>query len=111
MKKVFGCRDDFLQWFQGEGFYLDDLVPAPINFATRKERRKAHDKYVGDLSRRIADYAPRNVIALLKAIERPVGKAVRLSGVNARFWAVPFPGTGQQANFRREMADILPQIA
>ena len=59
---------DFLQRFRSYGWYLDDLVLAPVNQLTPRERRAAHLGAAQDLQRRIAGYRPLAIVCLLKSI-------------------------------------------
>ena len=111
MKKAFGCPDDFLNWFKAHAFYLDDLVPFPIDDLQKEsDRRRAHDKHVSDLAGRIRTYDPATVVCLLRGIDQPVQKALEASGSQANYYCVRFPGNGQQNNFLADMNEILPSI-
>ena len=101
---------DFLERFKAYGWYLDDLVLAPVNDlaqSTRKQRWRESQKGLAD---RIAEYRPRAIVTLLVGIKAVVESAATAAGCEAAFFAVPFPGNGQQGRFRREMARILPLL-
>jgi hypothetical protein len=39
-----------------------------------------------------------------------VAAALKISGVDAKLYSVPFPGMGHQRRFREDMAEILPKL-
>jgi hypothetical protein len=96
---------DFLEQFKARGWYLDDLVLTPVNHLGRAERNRRCRAAEQSLADRIARYQPRAIVALLLGI-----KAIVEAAATAPRYAVPFPGNGQQARFRRELALILPQL-
>lgn len=111
MKKAFGCPDDFLNWFKAHAFYLDDLVPFPIDDLQKEsDRRRMHDEHVADLAGRITTHDPVTVVCLLRGIDRPVRKALEVSDSQANYHCVHFPGNGQQNKFLADMKEILPSI-
>jgi hypothetical protein len=42
IEEVLAGDGDFLERFKSYGWYLDDLVPAPVNHLAPRERRAAH---------------------------------------------------------------------
>jgi hypothetical protein len=101
---------DFLANFQAAGFFLDDLSLEPIDWQTASQRKWAHAANVASLATRLQVYRPQAVVALLKAIEPSVLDACRQAGLAIIPSAVPFPGNGQQAKFRRELGALLPGL-
>lgn len=101
---------DFLSNFQAAGFFLDDLSLEPIDWQTPTQRKKVHAANVASLAERLRVYRPQAVVALLKAIEPSVIQACRQADLAIVPSAVPFPGNGQQANFRRELGALLPSL-
>lgn len=101
---------DFLTNFQAAGFFLDDLSLEPIDWQTPAQRKKIHAANVVSLAERVRTYKPQAVVALLKAIEPSIIQACRDAGLAIVPSAVPFPGNGQQANFRRELGALLPGL-
>jgi hypothetical protein len=101
---------DFLNFFKAQGCYLDDLSSAPVDSLPQSERRRVLDGCVESLSRRLAEYNPQHVIAVLKSIEIPVRKALRFANLQVPFHAVPFPGHGNQRRFVTELFAILKPI-
>lgn len=101
---------DFLSNFQAAGFFLDDLSLEPIDWQTPAQRKKVHAVNVASLAERLLAYRPQAVVALLKAIEPSVIQACRQADLAIVPSAVPFPGNGQQANFRRELGALLPSL-
>ena len=101
---------DFLGRFKAYGWYLDDLVLAPINDLTQSTRKQRWRQSQKGLADRIAEYRPRAIVTLLVGIKAVVESAATAAGCEAAFFAVPFPGNGQQGRFRRELARILPLL-
>lgn len=101
---------DFLANFQASGFFLDDLSLEPIDWQTASQRKRAHAANVASLAERLQAYRPQAVVALLKAIEPSVIQACQQAALAIVPSAVPFPGNGQQANFRRELGGLLPGL-
>ena len=98
-QNLFRSSSNFLENFKAAGCYLDDLVLTPVNKSSQNERKQACERAIPDLAKRIKDYNPYMVVALLKRIEKCVRKAVTISGVDARFYVTHFPGNGQHKNF------------
>jgi DNA-binding transcriptional regulator YiaG len=105
-----GDPDDFLQAFKDRGYFLDDLVLAPFDQISVKERVPILRRNVPLLSRRIKRYQPEIVVTLLTRIGPYVEEAISLAHADVKHYCVPFPGMGQQINFRREMAEIAPLL-
>ncbi|MEP1200760.1 hypothetical protein [Tateyamaria sp.] len=104
IKKALGLD---LNEFREAGYYLDDLVLEPINWHTLSERKQMQQQAVPMLADRINAYKPQRIIAFMKGIEEPVKSAISLSGISCPFYAVSFPGNGQQVKFQREIAALL----
>jgi hypothetical protein len=100
----------FLERFQSYGWYLDDLVPVPVNHLTPRERRAAHLEAADDLERRIAGYRPLAIVCLLKSISPIIRAAASGAGFGGPFFEVPFPGNGQQRRFHLQMINIVPEL-
>jgi hypothetical protein len=95
----------FLESFKARGWYLDDLILTPLGKVTPLDRQDAHWRAKDGLQDRIAEYRPRAIVALLHSI-KPVVQAAAGRDIHA----VKFPGNGEQLEFRREMAAILPWL-
>ena len=107
---MIGGPDLFLDRFRDAGLYLDDLVLTPVNHLTQREREARNAAAAPALAARIAIYRPRMIVGFAKRITLPLARAHALSGVECPLHVVAFPGNGQQANFRRELAEILPGL-
>jgi hypothetical protein len=101
---------DFLARFRDHGWYLDDLVLAPINHLTRAQRIAAWRGARDSLSTRIAAYQPLAIVSVLSGIKEIVADAAMKAGGTATMFAVPFPGMGNQKKFHSEMQRILPLL-
>lgn len=107
---LLGGTEDFFSKFKTSGCYLDDLVLVPVNKSSKSLRRQAKRNAIPDLAKRIEEYQPVVVVALLKSIERDVREAVAESGVDAQFHATHFPGNGQQGKFEMDIRRLLPVL-
>ena len=101
---------DFPEQFKARGWYLDDLVLTPVNRLDKAARKKQCRDAQKSLAKRIEKYRPRAIVSLLLSIEDIVEDAAIAAGSDAPRYAVPFPGNGQQARFRKEMARLLPLL-
>jgi hypothetical protein len=102
--------EDFLARFKSFGWYLDDLVLAPVNHLTPPERKAQCRGAQKSLADRVAKYQPRAIVTLLIGISPIVTAAANAAGSTVPRYAVHFPGNGQQANFRADMVRILPVL-
>jgi hypothetical protein len=105
-----GGAGDFLEHFKSYGWYLDDLILTPVNHLRRSQRKKKCRDAQASLAARIKEYQPRAIVSLLLSIRAIVEAAAIDAGSDARLFAVPFAGMGQQLRFLEKMAHILPQL-
>ncbi len=105
-----GGDGDFLERFKAYGWYLDDLVLTPVNHLKRARRKKECRDAQSSMAARIKEYQPRAIVSLLLSIRDIVEAAAIDAGSNARLFAVPFAGMGQQLRFLEKMAHILPLL-
>jgi hypothetical protein len=98
-----GNPRDFLESFKEHGYFLDDLVLEPIQHIPRTP---IYRQNIPLLAQRITQYEPEVIVTLLKRISRHVEDAISLSGLKVHHDWVPFPGSGQQANFRLKMEKV-----
>lgn len=110
IEEVFPEEGDFLDRFRSYGWYLDDLVLAPVNQLTPRERRAAHLGAAPSLQRRIGGYRPLAIVCLLKSIGPIVRAAAAGAGFDGPFFEVPFPGNGQQRRFHLQMIEIMQKL-
>ncbi len=111
MRQAFTGGPDFLEWFKANGYFLDDLILDPVNKKAYTERRRLRCESVLDLARRLSDYRPAVVVALMIGIEPMVRDAIAKAGLSDRpFHVIPFPGCGQQGRFSSKMAEIIPKL-
>jgi hypothetical protein len=100
--------DAFLESFRERGWYLDDLVTAPIT-DIRKRRAKCL-KARDSLAERIIKYNPLAIVCLLRGIGDDVEIAAHRAGSKLRPYVVPFAGHSHQGEFKEEMRRILPSL-
>lgn len=105
--------EDFLTRLQQQGMFLDDLCNKPVNQVASSTRRQKNEESIPSLARRIQQYAPQAIVAVLKSIDEYVLQAIAQSGINYEqiyYAAVPFCGNGQQSNFVREMTKVIKEL-
>ncbi len=100
----------FLDRFRDAALYLDDLVLTPVNRLAPRDRAARNLAAVPCLAMRLATYRPLAIVGIAKTIAIPLTQARARAGLTCPMHVVSFPGTGQQANFRREIAAILPEL-
>ncbi|HVH02519.1 MAG TPA: hypothetical protein VM891_06155 [Amaricoccus sp.] len=105
-----GAAPDFLSAFMKAGCYLDDLVLTPVNWHDNAERKRLHRENIPALARRLSQYHPEAIVAVMKAISGPVKEACRQAELTCPFYCVSFPANGRQSDFRREMTDLIPRL-
>jgi hypothetical protein len=105
-----GPRGDieFLNWFKARGWYLDDLVPTPIE--NLRDRRKQCREARASLATRISEYQPAAIVCLLKSISDDVEIAASKANCKAPLYTVPFAGQGHQTKFKEQMRRILAEL-
>jgi hypothetical protein len=100
---------EFLDAFKAAGFYLDDLIPFPVDkgVVSNQQRKALAVEYAPNLAERIAEMRPAYVISLMRRhVGEQVQRAVQLSGTEAEFRLSHFPGNGQQGRFAKDMASF-----
>jgi hypothetical protein len=97
IEEVLAGDGDFLERFKSYGWYLDDLVPAPVDHLTPRERRAAHLGAAQDLQRRIAEYRPLAIVCLLRASAPSFERRHLEPASTGRFLRCRFPATGNNA--------------
>ncbi len=110
MKRAFGNRETFLEDFKKKGFYLDDLVRTPINKLERRERSRRREKAVPELAKRLAEYKPKAVVVVMRAILPMVRQAMRMAGISYEPFCVPHPAFGNWTRFSNAMTEIIDDL-
>ena len=110
VEEALGESSDFLRTFKAYGWYLDNLVLEPVNQLPKSQRSAKCLVAQNSLMHRIKEYQPLAIVSLLLGIENIVNAAAITAGSDARRFAVPFPGMGQQARFQAAMAGIIPEL-
>lgn len=103
---VFRTSDEFLQFFQKTGCYLDDLSLIPVNDRNIDERKRMQLEGMPSLAKRIVDYQPNAIVCMLKnkAFQTIIRESVRRAGFeNVPFRVTPFGGFGNQGKYREEL--------
>ena len=110
MKRAFGNRETFLEDFKKKGFYLDDLVRTPINKLERRERSRRRQQAVPELAKRLAEYKPKAVVVVMRAILPMVRQAMRMAGISYEPSCVPHPAFGNWTRFSNAMTEIIDDL-
>ena len=103
---IFPTSDDFLQFFQNAGCYLDDLSLVPVNDRNADERKRMQLEGMSSLAKRIAGYQPNAIICMLKdrEFQTIIKEAIRRAGLeNIPIRVTPFGGFGNQGKYREEL--------
>lgn len=107
LDRVWPTDEAFLQFFRGEGFFLDDLCLQPVNSLPNPERRRARREGVGPLSVRLAACRPEAVLVTPKGMLPQVVAALRQSGMDTHPVALPFPAMSWQRAYVEGLARYL----
>ena len=110
LSPAWGNPEHFLSAFAERGCYLDDLVLTPVDGIPMRDRIPMYQMNVSRLAARLLEAQPVAIVSLLRRIARYVEQARLLASSDAVHHSVPFPGCGQQANFRRRMQEIIPLL-
>lgn len=105
-----GYPKDFLSAFAGRGYFLDDLVTEPVDGLSMRDRKPLFERGAHHLADRMAANPPSVIVTILMRIADHVEDARRLAGLDVPHHRVPFPGTGQQGNFKVRMAEVVPHL-
>lgn len=82
--QVFGDfknNDEFLEFFKKNGCYVDYLCPEMINGLSPELRQKIRTDSIQPLSERLVLLQPKVVITVMKALEKEILEAIKLSGI------------------------------
>lgn len=104
---TFNNNQDFIDFFKNKDCYLDDLCTEPVDKLPPNIRKQKLIESVKPFSKKLAEMKPLVVISILKRIEPYVVNSIELSGIDTKFYSVPFPGFGNQKRFKQEVLDIL----
>lgn len=99
----------FFERFRGLGCYLDDLCREPVNNLPKAERQSRCAASEPGLAQRIRDARPEVVVAIGKTFAAPsIRRALKQSGVVARFEVLPFPNwPDQQKAFAEQASELI----
>jgi hypothetical protein len=110
IRNAFKGKAVFLEDFKKNGFYLDDLVLDPVNHLANRQRRSLCKEAVSSFAKRLRDYKPEAVVALLCSIKPMVLEAMQEAGLSYQPFCTPYPGFGNQPRFQKAMAEIIPNL-
>jgi len=107
---IFKSDKEFLERFKNEGFYLEDLCDEPINHLPKRERKAKRNENIETLAKKLKQLNPEVIIVVMKSIQRQVKGAIKIAGLNPKYYAIPFPSRGWQKEFEKQLKGILTEI-
>ena len=111
LKKLLRGSDNFLAEFRQRGFYLDDLVPYPVDHMERKDRRLHCKQAVPSLAARLRTYRPQAIVIIGRGVDELIRKAAQDAGFKGPIYATPFPGRPEhREQFRQDIAACVAQL-
>lgn len=115
-RQVFGSQigegEEFLEYFQKAGCYLEDLCLQPVNRMPDHERRRSREAGEPELTQKLKTHMPSAVIAVLVSIRGHVKIAMTAAGLtDVPLYSVPFPTMGHQPRFREALVSILDELS
>jgi hypothetical protein len=110
MRKAFHGHEHFLEDFKRNGFYLDDLVPTPVNQLKHSERIALCRHSISSFVERLKVYQPKTIVILMIAIQPMVVQAMHQAGLSQQPYCTPYPGFGNQPRFHKAMSEIIPNL-
>ncbi len=94
-------KQEWLQTFQQDGYWLIEAIPDPIDKKRKEIQIAEHTDYVLELLR---EAQPDHVVLIAAPVWKILQDPVREAGFSLpQTLAIPFPGRGQQRNFREAM--------
>lgn len=111
MHEAFGHPNEFLDLLRANGFYLDDLIPYPVNRFKEDERECARRQHQVRLASRLSVYHPTYIITVMKRIKSHVDCAIQTAGIEfSHHYCLPFPWNDRfRAQFVHELKSILAE--
>ena len=106
-EKTFLDEKEFLNFFKNQNCYLDDICLVPIDNMANNQREQMLQDSVIDFSNRLKEYKPKVIIVALRKIIPYATEAIALSGIEAKYYQIPFAGNGHQNNYIDELKVIL----
>jgi hypothetical protein len=108
---------NFLERFKAMGCYLDDLCAEPVNqwkltnSVAREKRLRAREDNESTLTNRIREYAPREIVVVMKGIEPNVRRTAEQAGFGDHpIHPLPFPRREHRARYVDELSHLLRQM-
>ncbi len=109
-------REEFLEFFQAKGCYLDDLCESPVNRGmSPKEREREHEKGILPLAERLTAYDPKAVVIVMLGVVPPVCRALQEAARGTQrppgpIHPLPFPRPEHKARYVRELTTALLKL-
>jgi hypothetical protein len=103
----FRNNEEFLNYFQMCGCYLDDLCHFPVDNLPAVEREAHLKNSIDGLALRIRDMNPVVVAIVLRKIEWHVREAIQISDRDLEVFVLPFPGNSHQTKYVEQLSEII----
>lgn len=111
--KVFASGEDFLNFFEEVGCYVEDLCLSPVNHMNKVERKRHRVKNIEPLAIRIRTISPKAIVIVMRAIEDSVRQAVQQSHLNSvQVYSLPFPAFSSKNKqcYMTELVEVLHKL-
>jgi len=107
-KELRGMKEELLYRFQEDGYFLEDSCEYPLpKGCTSGQKLYAIIANQESLLLRIAPYKNSKVVLLSATVFKANDEFLKAHGFNVlNTEAIPFPGSGQQNNFKRAISKI-----
>jgi len=108
-KAIRAKKEELLIQFRDQGYFLEDSVAEAIPKGTKpKEKENIIINNQEDLLKRISPYkAQSNFVVLSSTVFKANYELLKNEGFNIlNDFMIPFPGSGQQSNFKAGIAEI-----
>ncbi len=101
-------KGEWLQTFQQDGYWMIEAIPDPLDSRRKEIQIAEHADRVLAL---LADTQPAHVVLIAAPVWKVLQDPVRTAGYSLpQTQAIPFPGRGQQRNFRHALGDTLATL-
>jgi hypothetical protein len=103
-------KGEFLRRFQSDGYYLIDASPTPLGSRTPEQAIREGPPDLLESVRHLAT-ATTKIVLIKKAVYEIAGPFLIAHGIDiANTEMLNFPGSGQQGEFHRKFAKLLPTL-
>lgn len=103
-------KKPMLTRFQERDFFLVDVCYSPINVLSTRERNEAIASGIPTLIDKVRELNPDGIIIIKRSLFELVKAALKMAGFGGKILnkeAMPFPGSGNQSNYRRMLRTLV----